>query len=111
MHDWHFDLNVRTKPVEDAYESSEESYQEAEVAVTPDPDGEGQEHDPNVGDVGEAVKEDHPVYQGVLLDFEPDKDYNVDEKDCESVCNEGKKIKNGHFPIRINMNCIFQVKR
>ena len=40
FHEW-------SKPVQDNNESPDECYEEAEVAVTPDPDGEGQEHDPN----------------------------------------------------------------
>ena len=54
-------------PVEDAHESPEECYQEAEVAMTPDPDREGKEHDPDDGDVGGAVQEHHHVHQGELL--------------------------------------------
>ena len=68
-------------PVEDAHESPEECYQEAEVAMTPDPDREGKKHDPDIRDIGEAVEEDHPVHQRVLLDFEPDKDNDIDDKD------------------------------
>ena len=80
-------------PVQDAYESSEECYQEAEVAIIPDPYREGKEHDSDVRDVGEAVEEDHPVHQRVLLDFEPDKDHNIDDKDGEIVRYECEKIK------------------
>ena len=76
---WFISCICERKPVEDTYESSEERYHEAEVTVTPDPDREGQEHDPDIWDVGEAVKEDHPVHQSVLLDFEPDQNYNVDQ--------------------------------
>ena len=98
-------------PVQDAYESSEKCYQEAEVAVTPDPYREGKEHDSDVRNVGEAVEEDHPIHQRVLLDFEPDKDYDVDKKDGKIVCYKCKKIKNGDFPIKININYICQVKK
>ena len=56
-------VNIQCQaPVEDANESPEECYQEAEVAMTPDPDREGKEHDSYVRDVGEAVEEDHPVH-------------------------------------------------
>ena len=50
------------KPVQNNNESPEERYEEAEVAVTPDPDGVGEEHNTDGGDVGEAVEEDHPVH-------------------------------------------------
>ena len=59
-----------SKPVQDNNESPDERYDEAEVAVTPDPDGEGKEHDRDGGDVGEAVEENHPVHQGVFLHLE-----------------------------------------
>ena len=107
---WIFSVVCRA-PVKDAHESPEECYQEAEVAMTPDPDREGKEHDPDVRDVGEAVEEDHPVHQRVLLDFEPDKDNDIDDKDGEIVCYECEKIKYWSFPIKININCIFEVKR
>ena len=100
-----------TKPVEDTYESSEESYQEAEVAVTPDPDREGQEHDPDGGDVNETVEVDHPVHQRVLLDLKPDKYHNIDDKDCEIIGHEHYEIKQWHFPIWINKNCFSHVHR
>ena len=40
---------------------------DAEVGVTPDPHREGKEHDPDDGDVGDAVQEHHHVHQGELL--------------------------------------------
>ena len=98
-------------PVQDAYESSEKCYQEAEVAVTPNPDGEGEQHHPDGGDVRETVDQDHPVHQRVLLDFEPDKDNDIDDKDGEIIRYECKKIKYWYFPIKININYIFKVKR
>ena len=98
-------------PVQDAYKSSEKCYQEAEVAVTPDPYREGKEHDSDVRNVGEAVEEDHPIHQRVLLDFEPDKDNDIDDKDGEIIRYECKKIKYWYFPIKININCIFEVKK
>ena len=41
--------------------------EKAEVGVAPDPDGEGKEHHPNEGDVGEAVQQHHAVHKCVLL--------------------------------------------
>ena len=41
--------------------------EEAEVGVAPDPHREGEEHDPDDGDVGDAVQEHHQVHQGELL--------------------------------------------
>ena len=98
-------------PVQNQYECSEECYQEAEVAVTPDPDREGQEHDSDGGDVNETVEVDHPVHQRVLLYLEPDKYYDIDQKDCEIIGYEYNKIKCRHFPIRINKNCFCQVNK
>ena len=99
------------KPIQDEYERSEECYKEAEVAITPNPDREGEEHHPDGGDVRETVNEDHPVHQRVLLDFEPDKDHNIDDKDGEIVRYECEKIKYWYFPIKINIDYIFEVKR
>ena len=39
-------------PVQNNNKSPEERDEEAEVAVTPDPDGVGEKHDPDGGDVG-----------------------------------------------------------
>ena len=80
------------KPIQDEYERSEECYQEAEVAVTPNPDGEGEEHHPDGGDVRETVNEDHPVHQRVLLYLKPDKDHDIDDKDGEIIGHEHNKI-------------------
>ena len=98
-------------PVQDKNESSEEWNEDAEVAVTPDPDGEGEEHYPDGGDVCETVQEDHPVHQRVLLYLEPDKDHDIDDKDCEIISHEHYEIKQWHFPIWINKNCFSHVQR
>ena len=72
-----------SKPVQDNNKSPEERYEEAEVAVPPDPDGEGEKHDCDSGDVGEAIEEDHPVHQSVLLHLEHEEDQGIDQQDSE----------------------------
>ena len=54
-------------PIEAEDKYSEESDEDAKVAVTPDSDGEHKEHDTDEGDVGEAVQQHHAVHQGALL--------------------------------------------
>ena len=77
-----------SKPVQDDNESPEERYEKADVAVPPDPDGEGTENDPDSGNVGEAVEEDHPVHQSVLLHLEHEEDQGIDHQhsECAGYC-------------------------
>ena len=98
------------KPVQNNNESPEERYEEAEVAVTPDPDGVGEEHNTDGGDVGEAVEEDHPVHQGVLLHLEHEEHQGIDQQYSESAGYGWNKIKEGYFPIEIYINKFLNIE-
>ena len=74
-----------SKPVQDNNESPDECYEEAEVAVTPDSDGEGEEHDPDGGDVSEAVEEDQPVHQSFVLHLEHEENQGIDKQDSDDA--------------------------
>ena len=54
-------------PVDGGNKGSVELEEEAKVGVIPDPHREGQEHQPDDGDVGSAVQQHHHVHQGELL--------------------------------------------
>ena len=97
-------------PVQDNNESSEECYEEADIAVTPDPNGKGKEHDRDGGDVSEAVKEDHPIHQGLLLHLEHEEDQWIDQQYKEGAGYGQNKIKVGYFPIEIDINKFFNIK-
>ena len=54
-------------PVETENKRSVEANEKTEIAIVPDPDREGQEHDTNYKDIGDAIQKNHFVNQGVLL--------------------------------------------
>ena len=61
---------------------------DAKVAVNPDSDREGEEHDTDDGDVCEAVQQHHAVHQGALLQLEPDQHQHIDGDHGEIVGEE-----------------------
>ena len=56
-------LHELCRPVQAKNKRSVEADENAEVSIVPYPDREGQKHDSNHKDVGDAIKENHSVYQ------------------------------------------------
>ena len=54
-------------PVETENKRSVEVNEKTEIAIVPDSNREGQEHDTNHKDIGDAIQKNHSVNQGVLL--------------------------------------------
>ena len=65
-------------PVHGQNKATEAGDDVADVVVVPDSDREGQEEDDDHGHVGQTVQQDHPVYQVLLLDLQPEQHREVD---------------------------------
>ena len=97
-------------PIEAEDKHSEESDEDAKVAVTPDSDGEHKEHDTNEGDVCEAVQQHHAVHQGALLQLEPDQHQHIDGDHCEVVGDEDGQVGGGPGEVLVDEGDVLRVR-
>ena len=80
------------------------------MGVAPDPDGEGEEHDPDHADVGEAVQQHHAVHQGALLQLEPDQHQHIDSDHGQVVGDEDGKVGGGPGEVLVDEGYVLRVR-
>ena len=94
-------------PVDDQDIASEEGDEETEVGVAPHPDREGEDHDPDHADVGEAVQQHHAVHQGALLQLEPDQHQHIDGDHGQVVQDKHHQVQGGPGEVQVNVDVVF----
>ena len=97
-------------PIEAEDKYSEESDEDAKVAVTPDSDGEHKEHDTDERYVGEAVQQHHAVHQGALLHLEPDQHQHIDSDHGQVVGDEDGQVGGGPGEVLVDEGDVFRVR-
>ena len=97
-------------PIEAEDKYSEESDEDAKVAVTPDSDGEHKEHDTDERYVGEAVQQHHAVHQGALLHLEPDQHQHIDGDHGQVVGDEDGQVGGGPGEVLVDEGDVFRVR-
>ena len=80
------------------------------MGVAPHPDWEGEEHDPDHADVGEAVQQHHAVHQGALLYLEPDQHQHIDSDHGQVVGDEDGKVGGGPGEVLVDEGDVLRVR-
>ena len=80
------------------------------MGVAPDPDGEGEEHDPDHADVGEAVQQHHAVHQGALLQLEPDQHQYIDGDHGQVVGDEDGQVGGGPGEVLVDEGDVLRIR-